>query len=851
MKKRYFGLLVTLCMVLGLMIVVAQPVTAQAAPVKTVKIGGVTLDSTNKYYHNGENGVQGTANATAEGANATFEASTGTLTLNGLNITTNQPGIWWDHQYDGAHDLTIMLENGTTNEIENTAGSGILGESGLTNGPSLTITGSGTLNVTGDTCGIWVWKNITMCNSVTVNAIGTAKIGICNNDPTGIITIKDQAVVTASGQTYGIGYDNYDSKFNVPVIAGGTVTLTGGTAAVRVKTTGMTGNSPDLESYPSDCKVTVGDTAEGSEEWKTSNLLQNYKYIKIEQGSHVHDYAWKTDADKHWKECEGYRCNASRTEEAAHVYTDDSDSTCDTCGYTRPISIDSVAITITAPTGGDELATKATVTAIGVSPTNPDITWKNGETLVSGKAGYNTVYTASVTLVASEGYAFKSGVTATINGGSSGTVTNNQGSTITVSYTVPVTETVNLTSIISPSSITGVANGTAKTATALGLPTVVTINTADSKSSTATVTWDLENLASGSYDPSVRTAQTFTVNGTVTLPTGITNTNTVSLNVEIQVTVSAASSTGGGSSSGGSSSGGGSSSDSSSSGGSSTTPSTDKDKDNGTKTETTTLPDGTKVETTTKTDETTGTTTVEEKKTAPDGTVQSTLVESNAATGEEFTVTKTESKDGQVSSVLATLKTEDATVTKAKADKAEALANMKNIPFRVKVFDENGKLDYKVRVNTADVKADTTLYVYKYDSKTKTYNMVESEYQKISSDDKANIVCDFEKLSVTQRYEFVAQDRAERIDKKILATVKVKTAQKSVKENQSTTFKMDEKLNMENVSSIKYATTDQKIATVSKSGKITAKGSGTVVIKATVTLLNGKTKTVRMTIKVK
>ena len=139
--------------------------------------------------------------------------------------------------------------------------------------------------------------------------------------------------------------------------------------------------------------------------------------------------------------------------------------------------------------------------------------------------------------------------------------------------------------------------------------------------------------------------------------------------------------------------------------------------------------------------------------------------------------------------------------------RAEALANMKNIPFRVKVFDENGKLDYKVRVIPADVKADTTLYVYKYDSKTKTFNMVESEYQKISSDAKANIFCDFEKLTATQRYELVAQDRAERIDK--------------------------------------------KIATVSKSGKITAKNIGTVVIKATVRLLNGKTKTVRMTIKVK
>ena len=345
----------------------------------------------------------------------------------------------------------------------------------------------------------------------------------------------------------------------------------------------------------------------------------------------------------------------------------------------------------------------------------------------------------------------------------------------------------------------------------------------------------------------------------------------------------------GGSTGGGSSSGGGYYP----SGGSSSSSSTDKDKgdkDDGKKTENSTLPDGTKVETTTKTDKTTGTTTVEEKKTAPDGTVtetktetkkdgsstetsmetrkdgsttettktvdtegiaQSTIVDKDASSGEVITVTKTEEKDGEVSSVLATLDTEEAAVTKVKADRAEALANMKNIPFRVKVFDENGKLDYKVRVNTADVKADTTLYVYKYDSKTKAYNLVESEYQKISSDKKANIVCDFEKLVATQRYEFVAQDRAERIDKKILATVKAKTVKKVVKVNQSTTFKMNEKLNMDNVQSIKYATTDPMIVTVNKSGKITAKEKGTVTITARVTLLNDKKKVVRMKIQVK
>lgn len=578
------------------------------------------------------------------------------MILNNLNINTAQPGIWWEHKYDGAHDLTIVLNDSTTNTIQNTAGSGIVGDRGFTDdGPSLTITGSGILNVTGKTCGIWVWKNITICDSVQVNA---------------------------SGATYGIGYDNYESNFNVPSIEGGTVTLIGGTAAVRVKA-GYDRNSPNLDNYLSGGKVMVGNAAEDSAEWKTSNLLQNYKYIKIEQGSHAHSYEWKTDADKHWEECERFQCDVPKKNERTHDYDDDSDTTCDTCGYTRTpvITIDSVAITITAPIGGDALATKASVSATGVSGTEADITWKKGDTPVSGKAGYNTAYTAYVTLAADSGYAFASGDIATINGGSSDTVTPNPDGTITVSYTFPATGSTNLSSITNPQSITGVANGTAKTATALGLPAVVTINTDDYKSSTATVTWDLVNLASGSYDPSVQTAQTFTVKGTVTLPNGINNPDNVSLNVVIQVTVSAASSTGSGSTAGGSGSGGstgggsGSSGGStgSSSGGSSTTPSTDTDKDSGTKTETTTLPDGTKVETTKTTDETTGTTTVEEKKTAPDGTVtekktetkkdgsttettttvdtagtaKSTIVDEDVVMGEEYTVTKTVSKQSK------------------------------------------------------------------------------------------------------------------------------------------------------------------------------------------------------------
>ena len=302
------------------------------------------------------------------------------------------------------------------------------------------------------------------------------------------------------------------------------------------------------------------------------------------------------------------------------------------------------------------------------------------------------------------------------------------------------------------------------------------------------------------------------------------------------------------------------------------------------------MPDGTKVETSTTVDETTGATTVEEKKTALDGTVtetktttqkdgssqttsmetrtdgsttetnttvdtegtaKSVVLDKDFPTGDVLTIRKTEEPNGEVSYVLATLETEEATIVKAKVERAEALANMKNIPYRVKVLDENGKLDYKVRVNTGDVKANQTLYVYKYDSKTKSFGLVQADHQKVKADEKANISCDFENLISTQRYQLVTKSKAGLLDKKILATVKAKIGQKSLKVNQSTSFKLDEKLNLENVSTIKYSTSDKQVVKVSKAGKITGKNTGTADIKATITLINGKTKTVRMKIKVK
>ena len=102
---------------------------------------------------------------------------------------------------------------------------------------------------------------------------------------------------------------------------------------------------------------------------------------------------------------------------------------------------------------------------------------------------------------------------------------------VTVNAAVSTDKTLN--SITAPSAITGVANGTAKTAKALGLPAKVTLVTSDGNIE-ADVTWD---VASSNYDVSNKTQQIFTVNGTVTLPVGVVNPDSVPLTTSISVTV--------------------------------------------------------------------------------------------------------------------------------------------------------------------------------------------------------------------------------------------------------------------------------------------------------------------------
>jgi hypothetical protein len=265
---------------------------------------------------------------------------------------------------------------------------------------------------------------------------------------------------------------------------------------------------------------------------------------------------------------------------------------------------------------------------------------------------------------------------------------------------------------------------------------------------------------------------------------------------------------------------------------------------------------GTTTETTTNAagKEVTTTTTV---KTDADGNVtgsREVSVIADVAKNTTAKVTVNKTADGEVSSASASVtKTGTAsgdntklTISAAVTAQITEAAGTDDVAISVKAVDASGATKYTVKVNAQDLTAGTKLYIYKLDTKTGAYTMVNSKTYTVSA--AGNVSVSLDKKAT---YELVDAKTAKAIDKAILATVKTAKSSVTVKAGKKTSLTLSSKLNKANVKSITYTTSKKSVATVSKSGKVTAKKAGTATVKAKVTLLNGKTKTVTMKVKVK
>lgn len=68
------------------------------------------------------------------------------------------------------------------------------------------------------------------------------------------------------------------------------------------------------------------------------DIGQPNKKMNVVLNVHWHNYQWKHDGTKHWRECTTANCpglTAEQVAKAPHVYTDATDPYCDTCGYVR------------------------------------------------------------------------------------------------------------------------------------------------------------------------------------------------------------------------------------------------------------------------------------------------------------------------------------------------------------------------------------------------------------------------------------------------------------------------------------------------------------------------------------
>lgn len=235
----------------------------------------------------------------------------------------------------------------------------------------------------------------------------------------------------------------------------------------------------------------------------------------------------------------------------------------------------------------------------------------------------------------------------------------------------------------------------------------------------------------------------------------------------------------------------------------------------------------------------------------PDGkqdtTVETSKVEITVSGDKkaEASVTITKDAQGDVTGANATVSGSKGTLTADVVKQLTEAAGTEDLTIILQVKNANGDVKYTVSVSAKNVKNNKSLKAFVVNRKTGEYELINSKTYKAKD---GNLNASFGKKG---DYVLLTTKEAARIEKEILKTIAPKKTKATVKKGKTTEFKLDSKLNQNNVKKVTYKTSKKSIATVNKNGKIKANRKGTVKIKAIVTLKNGKTKTVSMKIAVR
>ena len=165
------------------------------------------------------------------------------------------------------------------------------------------------------------WKNPLSALNVSANT-KLKKLFVSNTNLTSLDATNNTALETFIGKdcSYNIAVEG-DGKFDLTTLPGHfdaskATAIRGGTINGNILTV-----DPNSKTFRYDY-----------------DIGQPNKKMNVVLNVHWHNYQWKHDGTKHWRECTTANCPGLTAEQVAkttHDYTDATDPYCDTCGYVR------------------------------------------------------------------------------------------------------------------------------------------------------------------------------------------------------------------------------------------------------------------------------------------------------------------------------------------------------------------------------------------------------------------------------------------------------------------------------------------------------------------------------------
>ena len=381
-------------------------VTGNKATNGTLNGGGVYVNGSGTFAMNNSASVSG--NTANQGGGVYVES--GTFNMNDGKISGNKA------KNDKASNDTngggvFVNKSGTFNMND-----GAISDNKATNSDERNTTYGGGVYVSGGT--------FTMNGGESSVSKNTAKNGGGVSVSSGTFNMNDGKISGNTGNGVFVHNNATFTVSNTPTVTGNTNTTN--SAASNVYLAGsayitiggaLTGGEGSIgvtklpNSSPAEIVIANGVNEDYSGKFSSDDETREVKYENkqlvlkkkaTQPSEHTHSYnenTWGKNATHHWHECTASDCTdktGSIKDKAEHVYENNTDTTCNVCGYVRTVTTDPILVTkITLSPASPKLKVGQTqAMTVVIEPqtaTKKDVTWKSSKPEVATVANDGTV----------------------------------------------------------------------------------------------------------------------------------------------------------------------------------------------------------------------------------------------------------------------------------------------------------------------------------------------------------------------------------------------------------------------------------------------------------------------------